>query len=273
MQHLKYKLRTATPQDVPFLRENWRLSFGDTDEYLDFFFSRRFVPDNSLVAEKDGKVVSQLFLLPTDVISSEGVLSADYLYAAATHPQYRRKGIMGALMKKAFVTRLTGGKDAIVLMPGTPSLYDFYKKFGYKPDFTRRRLHVTREELLRLSVQTKHADAETFIGLYVSQHDGIWWDNYAIRYALEEQRLFRGPYAASEHAFVSICDGEATCLCEAEHFGECASLLLEISDLTEFSLVFPPNLPFGTLEEGGMIFRIHRRDAKLRDAFFSFAME
>ncbi len=258
-------------EDVPDLRENWRLSFGDTDDYLDFFFSRRFDPENTLVAEMNGKVVSQLFLFDVDLITASGLIPAFYLFAAATHPDYRHKGIMSKLIIRTKIKCIRKSKRAIVLMPGSRELYTFYKKHSFDAVFPRKRLNISREELSRLSEPVVHADAESIIGTYLSEHDGVWWDNDAVSYALEEHRIFRGPYAASTHAFVSLCDGEATCLCDPEYFGECAALLLEISDLTEFSLVFPCSFPFGTPEDGGMCYSFDK--LKLRDAFLIFAME
>lgn len=274
MLSASFDLRTATAQDVPALRENWRSSFGDTDAYLDFFFERRFVPDDTLVACLNGAVVSQCFLLPVRLRTRDGILDAYYLFAAATHPVYRGQGIMQQLLHYANIVCKESRKDAIVLLPGSPELYDYYARSGYRTVFSRRRMDLTREELSDLSVPIRETgDACSVVGRILSCRDGLFWDAQALQYALAEHRLFRGPYAASEHAFVSLDDDTAHCLCLPQHFGECVSLLLRLSGRTRFTVLAPPDIPYGTREDGGMICLLQGKDVQLRDAFISFAME
>ena len=274
MQSANFDLRTASREDIPELCENWRASFGDPDDYLDFFFSRRFVPENTFVAVLNGKVVSQLFLLQVRLHTQDGILNADYLFAACTHPQYRGQGIMRQLLWYANTEETKRGKDAIVLLPGEPELYEYYAKNGYKKAFFRRRLDISREELSLLAhpADVVH-DTCAVIDRIMSRRDGLWWDEDAIRYALDEQRLFRGAYTSSEHAFVGMSEDETACLCLPQHFGECASLLLSMSDKPRFSLILPPDVPYGTPEDGGMICKLSDKHVNLRDAFISFAME
>ena len=274
MPSATFELRAAVPQDVPALRDNWRVSFGDSDDYLDFFFMRRFAPENTLVASVSGRVISQFFLLPAVLHTQDGLKNADYLFAAATHPDYRGKGIMGSLLSKARTFCKARGKDAVVLLPGTPELYRYYEKHGYETAFSRRRWNVTRGELLRLAVPVrKNADTLSVLQDILSRRDGLCWDADALGYALAEHRIFRGTYASGDHAFVGVSDDEAVALCDMQHFGECAALLLGLSDLPEFSLLLPSDMPFGTREDGGMICPLCDTPIHLRDAFISFAME
>ena len=125
MPSAKIELRTALPQDEPALRENWRECFGDEDAYLDFFFSRRFVPEDTPVVESDGKVVSQLFLLPAALCAGAQRFPAYYLFAAATHPAYRGRGLMRTLLGEAERLSRIRGQFAVVLLPGEESLYRY----------------------------------------------------------------------------------------------------------------------------------------------------
>ena len=274
MPSARFELRAATSADVPALRENWRLSFGDTDDYLDFFFSRRFEPENTLVACADGVVVSQLFLLPASLHAQKDTFSADYLFAAATHPDYRRQGIMASLIEYAKTLCAERGKDAIVLLPGTRELYDYYAQYGFVPAFYRRRQVLTRETLSGIAQPAlETADASAVIRKITTGRDGVVWDAHALDYALAEHRAFRGACAASENAFVSLSEDEAFFLCDPDRFGECASLLLGLSDLSRFTVICPPDMPFGTREDGGMLCTLCAKPIQLRDAYLSFAME
>lgn len=274
MPSARFKVRTAVQNDVPYLRLNWSVSFGDTDEYLDFFFSRRFIPDNTLVALAGEKVVSQLFLLPATLRTQEDEMPVDYLFAAATHPDYRGQGVMSLLLDEARTICRQRGIDAIVLLPGNETLYGYYEKHGYETAFSRRRWNATREELSHLAAPIeKNADAVSVLQTILSRRNGLCWDGEALAYALAEHDAFRGKYASSDHAFVSVSDDEAFCLSDAENFGECAALLLGLSDLPSFSLILPADIPFGTPEDGGMLCRLSDKPIHLRDAFISFAME
>ena len=274
MPSVKFDLCIATRDDETALRENWRLSFGDTDDYLDFFFGRRFVPEETLVAAVGGRVVSQLFLLPVPLRTQAGMLSADYLFAAATRPDHRGMGIMSALMHEARLFCEKRKRDAVVLMPGTRQLYSFYAKLGFETAFSRRTWNVDRATLASLSVPVHDAtDVRSVLNRILAGRDGLCWDADALDYALEEHRAFRGTYATSEHAFVAVDDDDATCLCAPQHFGECAALLLRLSDQPRFTLTFPADVPFGTREDGGMLCRLHDEPILLREAFLSFTME
>lgn len=274
MPSANYDLRTATRTDEPALRMNWRASFGDPDDYLDFFFTRRFVPENTLVACANGTVVSQLFLLPTMLRTKTGLLPADYLFAAATHPDHRGQGVMAALLSKSRSLCLQRQKDAIVLLPGTRELYRYYEKHGFETAFSRRRWDVTRSELARLAVPAAKAqDEKVVLQELLQRRDGLCWDADALEYALAEHRTFRGNYAASAHVFVCDDGDDAVCLCAPQHFGECAFLLLALSDRQHFSLVTPADVPFGAKEDGGMLCRLCDKPVQMRDAFISFAME
>ncbi len=257
MPSARFEIRTARREDVPLLRRNWIASFGDTDAYLDFFFSRRFVPQNTLVALADGRVVSQLFLLPVTLRAQGNELSADYLFAAATHPDHRGQGAMAALLAEARTFCKRRGRDAIVLLPGDEPLYGYYEKHGFETAFSRRIWNVTREELACLALPVReNGNTVSVLRSVLSRRDGLCWDVDALTYALAEHRAFRGSYASSDRAFVSVSDGEAVCLCGTEDFGACASLLLGMSDLPEFSLILPADVPFGTVENGGMLCRL-----------------
>ena len=265
-------MRTAAPQDLPALRENWQSSFGDGNEYTDFFFARRFDPSKTPVACVDGRVVSQLFLLPASLVAGGTHYPVYYLFAAATHPQYRGRGLMADLLHHALRIACADGMRGIVLLPGEPGLYRYYARHGYETAFTRRVWTTTREELARIAADAPAADALSFLFRYLPQRDGISWDKDALGYALEEHRRFRGVYAASGDAFVALSDDEADCLCCPEHFPQAAGLLLRLTDCPRMTLRFPADVPYGEVQDGGMICFTGGRIA-LHNAMISFTME
>ena len=92
-------LRCSTTQDIPRLRELWYLAFGDDGAYVDNFFETYYKPERMLVLEENGVVQSMTAWFDTTfVVPGEGSFRAAYLYAVATHPDCRGKGMSGFAM-------------------------------------------------------------------------------------------------------------------------------------------------------------------------------
>lgn len=272
MQSAKINLRTATRADIPALRENWRLSFGDGEAYLDFFFSRRFEPRLTPVAVADGRLVAQLFLLPALLVSDGDSCEVYYLFAAATHPQYRGLGIMAQLLREAEHIACANGRNAVVLLPGEPGLYLYYARHGYETAFTRRVWTVARSELAEIALESPETDAFLFLLRYLQQREGVCWNEDALRYALDEHRRFRGTYAACESAFAAVSADEADVLCAPSGFQHAAGLLLRLTNSEHLTLRFPSDIPYGTPQDGGMIRWLGEKKL-MHNAYISFAME
>ena len=94
-------------EDIPALRALWKQAFGDTDAYLDSFFSRAFSPERALTAKENNKVVGALYWL--DCLWGEKKLS--YIYAVATDKDHRGRGVCKALMTEAHREMAQAGKE------------------------------------------------------------------------------------------------------------------------------------------------------------------
>jgi len=100
-------------------------------EYWDWFHARVWRPEQTVVLRKDGIIVSCLLRLPC-TFAPEG-LRAQYLYAVATAPEARGKGLMAGLLAYAETHGREEGLDLSVLLTETDSLQDYYARFGYRP--------------------------------------------------------------------------------------------------------------------------------------------
>jgi len=125
-------IRKALVTDVPALMSNWHLCFGDEPSQIKpFFGSEAFSPENTLVYEENGAVVSQLFLI--EGVMRKGCLlyPAFYIFAACTLKEYRGRGIMAQLIGEAVSYAKENGKEFIFLLPEEKELYDYYSKLGF----------------------------------------------------------------------------------------------------------------------------------------------
>ncbi|MCD7838311.1 MAG: GNAT family N-acetyltransferase [Clostridiales bacterium] len=85
----RFSRRDETPQ----LARLWQVCFGDTDDYIDHYFSTYYRPSRALVLEDGGKVCSMLLTFPNILITGEGRGEpACYIYAFCTAPEARGRG-------------------------------------------------------------------------------------------------------------------------------------------------------------------------------------
>ena len=95
-------VRPSVPEDIPAQRELWKLAFGDSDQYIDNFYNTYYRPDRVVVLEEDGVVKSMTAWFDTTfVLPGQGEHRAAYLYAVATHPDCRGRGLAGKLLAGA----------------------------------------------------------------------------------------------------------------------------------------------------------------------------
>jgi len=126
------------------LKELWHTVFGDDYAYINLFFKNEYSLCDTFAEIVDGKVVSVLYLLDCRVDFNGGTYNGKYLYAAATHPDYRSRGLMGKLIIEAIdYCKNNSGIDFISLVPANDGLYDYYGKFGFKTAFYRCEAAVT----------------------------------------------------------------------------------------------------------------------------------
>lgn len=141
-------LRPARPNDVPQLKELWKLVFGDTDELIDAFFELLYSDCRTAVMEEGGHIVAAAYAIRLENIR--------YIYAVATHPDHRGKGYGEA------VTRAAAGGEPACLYPASEGLRGWYaRRMGAESvsmapcreavplaEITAEQYHAAREALL-----------------------------------------------------------------------------------------------------------------------------
>lgn len=117
-----------TVSQIPQLRDLWQEAFGDSDAYLDNFFTRAFAPERCLCALSDDRIVAAVYFF---TCSCRGKKIA-YLYALATAKDHRGCGIAHCLMEQAHLYLEMEGFEGVVLVPGDRDLFRFYQAMGYE---------------------------------------------------------------------------------------------------------------------------------------------
>ncbi len=109
------------------LRSLWKEAFGDTDEFLDGFFSRVFSKERCRCVTADGKAVAALHWLDCEYRGKK----VAYLYAIATLKEYRGRGLCSVLMRDTHSYLSEKGYSLALLVPASRELFSFYEKLGY----------------------------------------------------------------------------------------------------------------------------------------------
>ena len=121
-------INTPDASHIPALRRLWKQAFGDTDAFLDSFFSIAFSPERCRCAFADGEPVAALYWF--DCRLQDRKLA--YLYAVATHKDFQNRGFCRALMENTHAHLRKQDYDAAILVPFGQSLFRFYEKLGYR---------------------------------------------------------------------------------------------------------------------------------------------
>jgi ribosomal protein S18 acetylase RimI-like enzyme len=140
--------RRSKSEDLPALQALWQEVFGDPPAFTGRFYET-FGADAAIVAEEDEKVVAMIHPLPVALAQNGTYSFGVYIYALATAPDYRGRGIASCLLTEAetaplasaalaWETELTnraGNTPAFsLLIPGEESLFAYYRARGYERD-------------------------------------------------------------------------------------------------------------------------------------------
>lgn len=126
-----------TPALIPQLRSLWKEAFGDTDAFLDIFFSTAFDPLRCRCVTEDGQALAALYWFDT---TCEGRKYA-YIYAVATAKAARGRGLCRTLMDDTAALLATRGYQGILLVPQDEGLRVMYGKMGYQDATTLSESH------------------------------------------------------------------------------------------------------------------------------------
>lgn len=110
------------------LKMLWKQAFGDTDAFIDTFFSVAYSPDRCRYLTEGGELAAMLYWFDCEF---QGKKIA-YLYAVATDEAYRGQGFCRRLMEKTHRYLAEKGYAGAILVPGSKALFRLYEKLGYR---------------------------------------------------------------------------------------------------------------------------------------------
>jgi Predicted acetyltransferase involved in intracellular survival and related acetyltransferases len=135
-------IRSATVIDIPEIKKIWDQSFDDPLNYVDFLFDKVLEPNDTLVYEEDGEVVSMAMSIYCSFRYHDESVPCVYIYGCATRPDKGGRGYMTELISCVETNAMAKGCQMSVLVPGNRSLFRFYANRGYNSDFSIRRVRL-----------------------------------------------------------------------------------------------------------------------------------
>jgi predicted N-acetyltransferase YhbS len=121
-------IKPPSKEDIPQLRLLWQEAFGDTDAFLDVFFSVAFAPERCRCVMENGQVAAALYWFSCE----SGGQPLAYIYAVATSMQFRGQGLCRKLMAHTHTQLKKLGYAGAILVPGDPGLRKMYRAMGYE---------------------------------------------------------------------------------------------------------------------------------------------
>ncbi|MDR1112800.1 MAG: GNAT family N-acetyltransferase [Bacteroidales bacterium] len=182
-------LTCATHTDIAQLQQLMRLVFDDDQSFLEALFSLKF-NDNVLIYKERKIIAAMAFLLPAHIRIEGNLLPITYIYACATHPNYRNQGLMSSLVDKIWQVACTRHEVGVFLRPASDSLFRYYEKQGFYTFFCGNKQILDLEPYKNLP--------NRYILSSLSAADYYFWrtqfslfcpDNYVIHWDIEHLEL------------------------------------------------------------------------------------
>lgn len=176
------------PEQLPLLKQLWKTAFGDTEEFLSAFFTTAYSPLRCRIARENGETLGMLYWF--DVICRGQKLA--YLYAVATHPDHRSKGVCRRLMADTHAVLQENGYAGALLVPQTAALREMYAAFGYRSCTTVSETFCAAGDV---PAELHRIDAEEYARLRREflPRSGVVLESENLRFLETQVQFFRGP--------------------------------------------------------------------------------
>lgn len=109
------------------VRRLWQEVFGDERSFVDSFLVRYYSPERCVVRRDGNRVVAMAHIVPMQTDAGRTA----YIYAVATDPAYRGRGLGRSVVGECVERARREGFDAVALIPSEDSLKSFYAASGF----------------------------------------------------------------------------------------------------------------------------------------------
>lgn len=148
------------------MRALWQRCFGDEQEYLDLWFHQGNATSHGVVLETADSVESMLLVFSQGMTLPDGeTIPMWYVYAFCTAPECQSRGYGRTLLAWTETAAVQAGAKAVVMVPGEPSLFQFYERLGYETACFMGEAIVKRKKYTPLHLKAERCDGNTYAAL------------------------------------------------------------------------------------------------------------
>ncbi|MGL5712916.1 MAG: GNAT family N-acetyltransferase [Paraclostridium sp.] len=122
-------IRLARNEDLDNIKDIWDYCFGDGESFVNYYFNNKYKPENTVIVEEDGEIISSLQLNQYKINLNNKVYDTSYVVGVSTYPQARGKGFMKNVMEFSLNEMYKRNQLVSILMPID---YRLYRKYGYE---------------------------------------------------------------------------------------------------------------------------------------------
>lgn len=115
-------------------RRLWRDAFGDTEQYMDYYFSRKAVRSEVFEDREKGKLCSMAFFTMYDAVLFGQNCRLPYIVGVATVRERRHEGRMTRVLLQGMEKMREKGCPLVFLSPADPAIYE---PLGFVPGGVR----------------------------------------------------------------------------------------------------------------------------------------
>lgn len=181
------KIDKPHKSQLPALRMLWKEAFGDTEEFLNNFFSTAFSAERCRCVMIDGELAAALYWF--DCLYMDKPVA--YLYAVATAKQFRGQGTCRKLMEDTHRHLTQLGYEGAILVPGDVGLFRLYENMGYKTCSYIKKLCCTADNR---EVQIYNIDKYEYAKLrrqYLPK-GGVVQENENLDFLQTQEKFYKG---------------------------------------------------------------------------------
>ncbi len=205
MDKSKLMVSLATREQYSDLKLIWKTCFGDSDDYIDFFFENRINSCYPIVATYDNKVIGGMYLMPVKTYEYSKIKNGLYGYAIGVLPEYRKNGVYKHIHSK-IDEYITNKNMFYILSPANEKLCEYYKSLGFIEN-----AYISEETFEKTTEKgktfvTENLDKNHYFNLRqecFKDKSPIIWDKEALLYVLDENSL-----AGGENLYIKENDKE-----------------------------------------------------------------
>ncbi len=175
------KLRQAKATDIPELKKLWQICFNDRMRYINNFFEKIFVAENTVIAEYDSKLAGVVYILNRTLNNKKFL----YGYGIGVLPELRGNNICETMLN-AVKDYCSKNNLIFGLHPANEKLAEFYQRIGLNEMYYLKEVNASD-----FASDKKYCLSDIALDDFCTLraeafNNSVEWDKKILKYILED---------------------------------------------------------------------------------------